>query len=57
VNDGDEVVACCECGSPQELPNLHHRKQYEEERDLLPDHRITVRSKGAGDCVMGRRVP
>ncbi|WP_270886082.1 GNAT family N-acetyltransferase [Pedococcus sp. 5OH_020] len=120
VYDGDEVVAWCEYGSPQELPNIYHRKQYEEALDLLPDYRITcifvdrryrrrglssvalqgavelieaggggivegyphdtggkrksvlyngtrtlfekagfayVRSKGAGNCVMRRRVP
>jgi GNAT superfamily N-acetyltransferase len=41
VYDGDEVVAWCEYGSPQELPNIYHRKQYEEELDALPDYRIT----------------
>ena len=41
VFDGDEAVAWCEYGSPEELPNIHHRKQYEEELDLLPDYRIT----------------
>ncbi len=39
--DGDEVVAWCEYGSPDELPNIYHRKQYEEELDVLPDFRIT----------------
>ena len=28
-------------GSPEELPNIHHRKQYLEEVDLLPDYRLT----------------
>lgn len=41
VYDGDETVAWCEYGSPEELPNIYHRKQYDEERDLLPDYRIT----------------
>jgi hypothetical protein len=41
VCDGDEVVAWCQYGPPEELPNIYHRKQYEEELDLLPDHRIT----------------
>lgn len=41
VYDGDEVVAWCEYGSPKELPNIYHRKQYEDELDLLPDYRIT----------------
>lgn len=41
VYDRDEAVAWCEYGSPEELPNIYHRKQYEEELDVLPDHRIT----------------
>jgi GNAT superfamily N-acetyltransferase len=41
VFDGDETVAWCQYGSPQELPNIYHRKQYEEELDILPDYRIT----------------
>jgi GNAT superfamily N-acetyltransferase len=41
VYDADEVVAWCEFGSPEELPNIYHRKQYEEELDVLPDYRIT----------------
>ncbi|GAA4361297.1 GNAT family N-acetyltransferase [Angustibacter luteus] len=41
VFDGDEVVAWSEYGSPDELPNIYHRKQYEEELDVRPDYRIT----------------
>jgi GNAT superfamily N-acetyltransferase len=41
VFDGDVAVAWCEYGSCAELPNIYHRKQYEEEADLYPDHRIT----------------
>jgi GNAT superfamily N-acetyltransferase len=41
VYDGDDAVAWCEYGSPEELPNIYHRKQYEEELDLVPDYRIT----------------
>lgn len=37
----DEAVAWCQFGSPDELPNIYHRRQYEEELDLLPDYRIT----------------
>ena len=36
-----EAVAWCEYGSPEELPNIYHRKQYEEELDLVPDYRVT----------------
>ena len=41
VFDGDEAVAWCQYGSPEELPNIYHRKQYEATLDLLPDYRIT----------------
>lgn len=41
VFDGDEAVAWCEYGSPEELPNIYHRKQYDAELDVLPDYRIT----------------
>lgn len=41
VFDGDEAVAWCEYGTPEELPNIYHRKQYEAERDRSPDYRIT----------------
>jgi len=41
VFEGGEVVAWCQYGSPEELPNIRHRKQYLAEADLLPDHRIT----------------
>jgi len=37
----EEVVAWCQYGTPEELPNIYHRKQYEEELDVLPDYRIT----------------
>lgn len=38
---GDEAVAWAEFGPPDELPNIHHRKQYLAEADLIPDYRIT----------------
>jgi GNAT superfamily N-acetyltransferase len=41
VFDGDEAVAWCEYGSPAELPNIYHRKEYEEGLDRLPDYRLT----------------
>jgi hypothetical protein len=41
VFDGDEAIAWCQYGPPDELPNIHHRKQYEAELDRLPDYRIT----------------
>ncbi len=39
--DGDEAVAWCEYGTPEELPNIHHSKQYLAEADLVPDYRLT----------------
>ena len=38
---GDEAVAWCEYGSPAELPNINHRKEYEASLDRLPDYRLT----------------
>ena len=38
---GDEAVAWAEFGTPDELPNIHHRKQYLDEADLMPDYRVT----------------
>ena len=41
VFDGDVAVAWCQYGSPAELPNIYHRKEYEAALDRLPDYRIT----------------
>jgi len=41
VFDGDVAVGWAEFGSCAELPNIYHRKQYDEETDLRPDYRIT----------------
>ena len=41
VFDGDVAVAWCQFGSPEELPNIKHRKEYEAELDSLPDYRLT----------------
>jgi GNAT superfamily N-acetyltransferase len=38
---GDEAVAWCEYGTPAELPNINHRKEYEASVDRLPDYRLT----------------
>lgn len=38
---GDEAIAWAEFGTPEELPNIHHGKQYLAEADLMPDFRIT----------------
>ncbi len=41
VFDGDAAVGWCEYGTPEELPSIYHRAQYEQERDLVPDYRLT----------------
>jgi hypothetical protein len=53
VFDGDVAVAWCEYGSPEELPNIYHRKEYNAGLDKAPDYRLTCffvdsyeRSKG-----------
>jgi hypothetical protein len=48
VFDGDTAVAWAEYGSCAELPNIYHRKQYDEEADLVPDYRITCLFVGKG---------
>jgi hypothetical protein len=41
VFDGDEAVAWAQYGSPDELPNIQHRKEYEATSTEVPDYRIT----------------
>jgi GNAT superfamily N-acetyltransferase len=41
VLDGDEAVAWAQYGPPAELPNIHHRRDYEAGLVALPDYRIT----------------
>ena len=41
VMDGDEAIAWAEYGRPDELPTLHHRKEYDATTTRLPDYRIT----------------
>ncbi len=38
---GGEAIAWAQYGPPDELPNIHHRKQYLAEADVVPDYRIT----------------
>ena len=40
VFDGAEAIAWAQFGSPAELPNIRHRKQYDAEADLVPDYRV-----------------
>ncbi len=41
VYDGDRAVAWAEYGSPEELPKIHHRKEYVATAERLPDYRVT----------------
>jgi GNAT superfamily N-acetyltransferase len=41
VFDGEDAVAWCQYGTPDELPNIYHRKEYEAGLDRLPDYRLT----------------
>lgn len=39
--DDEQAIAWAQFGPPEELPAIHHRKQYDKEADLVPDYRIT----------------
>lgn len=41
VFDGDAAVAWCQYGSPDELPNIKYRKEYEAGLGELPTYRLT----------------
>jgi GNAT superfamily N-acetyltransferase len=42
VFDGEDAVAWCQYGSPDELTNIMHLKDYEKNRtEELPDYRLT----------------
>lgn len=42
VFDGDAAVAWCQYGSPEELPRIYHRKEYEAtSTGEPPDYRVT----------------
>ncbi|MBK8332332.1 MAG: GNAT family N-acetyltransferase [Acidimicrobiaceae bacterium] len=41
VFDGDLAVGWCQYGSPEELPGIHHRKDYEAGLVTLPHYRLT----------------
>jgi hypothetical protein len=58
VFDGEVAVGWCEYGTPEELPNIYHRKEYEEGLERLPDYRLTCFSStggtGARPCPRSR---
>jgi hypothetical protein len=41
VFDGEIAVAWCQYGSPDELPSIYHRKEYDAGLDAAPDYRLT----------------
>jgi GNAT superfamily N-acetyltransferase len=41
VFDGDLAVGWCQYGSPEDLPNIYHRKEYEAGVVELPQYRLT----------------
>ena len=41
VYDGDLAIAWAEYGTPEELPGIHHRKEYLATAEQLPDYRVT----------------
>jgi len=41
VFDGDAAIAWCQFGSPEELPNIYHRKQYDAAEENPGPWRIT----------------
>ncbi|HET8614299.1 MAG TPA: GNAT family N-acetyltransferase [Actinomycetales bacterium] len=41
VFDGDRAVGWCQYGQPEELPNIKHRKEYENLAEHQPDYRLT----------------
>ncbi|WP_426997728.1 GNAT family N-acetyltransferase [Pseudarthrobacter sp. N5] len=59
VFDSDVAVAWCEYGSPGELPNIYHLKEYAAGLQMAPDYRITCffvdrgyRRKGVAAVVL-----
>lgn len=41
VFDGADAVAWCQYGTPDELPDIYHRKEYEATLGRWPDYRLT----------------
>jgi GNAT superfamily N-acetyltransferase len=59
VFDGDEAVAWAEYGTVEELPNIHHRKEWEAGLVTRPDCRVTCifvdkryRKKGLAEVAL-----
>ena len=41
VFDGEAAVAWCQYGTPEELPNIYHRREYLAGLEQPPDYRLT----------------
>ena len=54
--DGDVAVGWCQYGSPDELPNIYHRKEYEAGLDKATDYRLTCFLHRQGPPAQGRAV-
>lgn len=46
VFDGDDCVGWCQFGSPEELPRIKSRREYERTSTMLPDWRIGCSPRG-----------
>jgi GNAT superfamily N-acetyltransferase len=60
VFDGERAVGWCEYGTPEELPTIYHRKEYEAGLVESPDYRLTCffvdktyRRKGVSAAALG----
>jgi GNAT superfamily N-acetyltransferase len=60
VFDGDDAVAWCQYGTPEELPDIYHRKEYEAGQGARPDYRLTClfvardyRGTGMAEAALG----
>jgi GNAT superfamily N-acetyltransferase len=59
VFDGDLAVGWCQFGSVQELPNINHRKEWEQTTTTMPAYRLTCffvdkayRRKGVAELAL-----
>jgi GNAT superfamily N-acetyltransferase len=60
VFDGGVAVGWCQFGTPEELPRIYHKKEYEADLVALPDYRLTCffvdrdyRRKGVAAVALG----
>jgi hypothetical protein len=51
VFDGDKAVAWCEYGTPEELPNIYHRKEYEAMAGVALDGALQLIAQAGGGVV------